>query len=321
MAQNRLSSEQLDNFAEIPTDFLCALPSYHGIHVSGPDTTTYLQGQLTADIEQLSSQQALRTCLCDAKGKTIHIGLLSSWQSGVLLMGHLDSSHQALSSLRKFGVFAKADITDTQDSLSFFAGQGQQLIKIIEQIFAGTPNNTFEQIETTLGGVIKLEGQDRFLFWLQKDDVSKTLDYSGQLSDESIWQASEIYHGIPELREATHSQFVPQMMNLQVLNAISFTKGCYLGQETVARTKYLGRNKRALYILSTPNNVQIDIGASLKFKTDDYWKKAGNVLRWVSAKNQTLIVAILPSTFQPGSHLYVDDTVFEIQPLPYSIDE
>ena len=87
--------------------------------------------------------------------------------------------------------------------------------------------------------------------------------------DRNAWLALDIQAGIPWLFKATSEEFVPQMINLDKLNAISFEKGCYTGQEIVARTHYLGKNKRAMYQASCAADADIMLGCSISEAGDE----------------------------------------------------
>ena len=117
------------------------------------------------------------------------------------------------------------------------------------------------------------------------------------------------------------AEYVPQMLNLQAIDGISFTKGCYLGQETVARMQYLGKNKRALFAL-TGNNMVANVGDIIEKKLGDNWRKAGDVLAVYQASNmQSYIQGVLANDIDDATELRIktQDSNLTRLPLPYKL--
>ena len=113
------------------------------------------------------------------------------------------------------------------------------------------------------------------------------------------------------------------MLNLQVLDAINFEKGCYMGQEVVARTKYLGRNKRAGFILKTDLTEQDLSGELIEYQIGDNWRPGGKVLRSGSDFEQTWAFAVLSNDTAVGSNFRVKsqpDIILQTQALPYDLE-
>jgi folate-binding protein YgfZ len=141
---------------------------------------------------------------------------------------------------------------------------------------------------------------------------------------QQYWEIDDIRSGLADVREATSNEYVPQMLNLQVLNAIDFEKGCYMGQEVVARTKYLGRNKRAGFILYTDRPLDDLTGQQLEYQIGENWRPGGKVLRSGADHQQTWIFAVLANDTINGSVFRLksqNQIVFTVQEQPYNISE
>ncbi len=129
------------------------------------------------------------------------------------------------------------------------------------------------------------------------------------------------------MNETITGEYVPQMLNVQAINGISFTKGCYLGQETVARMQYLGRNKRALFTLKTTLKAPLTDSTIIELQLGENWRRAGNVLSYYQSDNgETYLQAVLASDINDDStlRLKINDqqsTELLLSPLPYSITE
>jgi folate-binding protein YgfZ len=306
-------------------DFLTQLDNKGIISVGGEDKVTYLQGQLSADVAKLDRHHALLTCHCDFKGKTWNVCYAAEQQDDILLISPKDSIPKALSELKKYGVFAKVEIQDSSQQWLCFGGAGEKLEKWIIDKFGDVPFEHQQVFSNQSGLVIALASpQLRYLLVLSAEAAQELCQlYDGALSSPERWECADIHAGIAEVREATSNQFVPQMMNLQALQAISFSKGCYMGQEVVARTKYLGKNKRAAFILCGAGQNTQKAGDSLEFQVGENWRIGGTILRCAFDGEQSWLLAILPNDSEVGS-LFRAKTEpqchFVVKPLPYALD-
>jgi folate-binding protein YgfZ len=160
----------------------------------------------------------------------------------------------------------------------------------------------------------------RFLV-LQPSNAEKKLTYEVSEGGD-LWEIADIKAGLGDIRETTINEYIPQMLNLQALNAIDFEKGCYMGQEVVARTKYLGRNKRAGFVLKTESDNNDLSGELLEYQIGENWRPGGKILRSGSDSGQTWIFAVLANDTEIGSAFRVKsspNTIFIAQTLPYPL--
>ncbi len=204
-----------------------ALDDLRILAVTGSDRTTFLQGQLTQDLAGVHPDATLMTGWADAKGRLLFAGHLFSTQSdgddalGLLVPAELADA--LVNRLRMYVLRAKAQVRLLDHPITGLLGT----------LETGTPE------AGAAGQAIRiLNRTDRYLLL---GEVSGATPCA-----RSDWQLADIRAGIPEIRAATTGEFVPQMVNLDLLGGISFTKGCYTGQEIVARMKYLGRVKRRM---------------------------------------------------------------------------
>ena len=162
--------------------------------------------------------------------------------------------------------------------------------------------------------------EQRYLV-IQPSNAEKQLPLS-ETDDNQLWEIADINAGLGDIRETTINEYVPQMLNLQIMNAIDFEKGCYMGQEVVARTKYLGRNKRAGFILKTQTATNDLSGEQLEYQIGENWRPGGKILRSGTDAGQTWIFAILANDTQQGSAFRVKSSpniIFIAQALPYPL--
>ena len=274
-------SENL-NFDRIPLSSGDALPSLALIDLSnwalitliGDDKKSYLHGQVTCDVVGLAADQSTLAGHCDAKGKLRTVFRLFHHNDGYGFLQRRSIMDTQLPELKKYAIFSKVDIEASNDILLGLAGH--EADAQIAQLFGGEGD-----VRAVEGGTaVKIDNQ-RWLLALTADaagDIANKLAGTAVLSDDTLWDLFDILAAIPRVDAATELEFIPQAMNLQALDGISFTKGCYTGQETVARAKYRGINKRAMYIVSGPAEQCPQAGDSLERSVGENWRKGGTIV-------------------------------------------
>jgi folate-binding protein YgfZ len=169
---------------------------------------------------------------------------------------------------------------------------------------------------------------ERYLIVTSPEKAQQMVEELGeqaQLNDSQQWLALDIEAGYPVIDTVNSVQFIPQATNIQALDGISFTKGCYAGQEMVARAKYRGANKRALYWLAGNASKVPAAGDDLELQLGENWRRTGTVLAASQLNDGSLWVqAVLNNDLDADAKLRVRDDAasqLSIQPLPYSLVE
>ena len=291
------------------------------IQITGEERTKYLQGQITADIYELKNNNALLSCHCNFKGKIWSVFFTFSWQDSILLVTHNSVLEQSLSELNKYAVFAKAAISDQSDNWQITGGSGESFENAIKELFGELPTGDKAVISNTDGLVMSVEQPEQRYLIMQPNSAKKLLTCD-VTEDNKQWEIADIKSGLGDIRISTVDEYVPQMLNLQALNAIDFEKGCYMGQEVIARTKYLGRNKRAGFILKTDSATDDLSGEQLEYQIGDNWRPGGKILRSGSDTRQTWIFAVLAKDTEVGASFRVKSSqslIFVTQALPYPL--
>ena len=292
------------------------------IQLSGLEKEKYLQGQITADVSVLTANKALLACHCDFKGKTWSVSYLFSWQDQLLMLLHRSVLEKSLSELKKYGVFAKVTIVESSDDWLISAGLGKALEAEIISIFGHLPEHNQEIVQNDNGLVMALQGNVMRYLILQPQNAAVKITVEQTSAGENNWEVEDIKAGIADVRLATCNEFVPQMMNLEQLDAISFTKGCYMGQEVVARTKYLGKNKRAAFRLYAEGVHPTAAGDNLEIQLGENWRPAGKILRSATLKGQSWLLAVLAHDTEVGAVMRLKESpesVFTVLPQPYAL--
>ncbi len=295
-------------FPAEPTRF--ALTKIAITRLSGQDRVKYLQGQVTCDVNALQPGQSTLGGHCDPKGKLWSDFRLLCLEESLLLLTTPSVLERQLPELKKFAVFSKVEIAADERHATGLAGKGTDAWVAAQ--FG------LEQSGLIAGGMaVKIE-QDRWLL------VSSEQADALPAGDESLWWGLEIKAGLPHMEAVHQGEFIPQMLNLQALDGICFNKGCYMGQETVARAKYRGANNRALFLLAGNATEPVNAGDTLEIQLGDNWRRCGMVLNAWQHQGQVWLTAVLPKDTEADARFRLkqeESSQLTLHPLPYELTE
>lgn len=317
-------------------NILCDLSHLGLLEISGVDAVTFLQGQLTNDVKLLHGTNAHYTAYCNPKGRMLALFLAFAHHNNQLGNHyHLQLSRELLEPMMKrlkmYVMRSQVEINDVSESIVKFGLSCPQaasmLVPMFSPMFSASfnkvPTEDFELISVENGTLLKLpSANNNARFEIFTDATNAPLIWDAlknncQIVDKNYWELLEIQAGIPDISLATQEQFVPQMLNLDILNAINFKKGCYTGQEIIARTHYLGRVKRRTYLAEIA--LQPAPGDKV---TDTMQSEIGQIVR--SAPNLTGsfdVLAELRIDAVTGGVLNCNDAPILLKTLPYSLEK
>jgi folate-binding protein YgfZ len=213
----------------------------------GSDAKTFLQGQLTCDLDQVTSDQAQFGGYCTPKGRLLANFMLLSTPQGYLMQLPADIGASVADVLRKFVL--RSDVRIERDSgLRVLGLAGPAAPALLQQELGALPPRRLAVVLHARAGVVRLPG-DNFLVLAASTEMAalwQRLAGNAVPAGTQCWDWVQIRAGVPWVTSATQDQFLPQMIGLDSIGGVSFDKGCYTGQEIVARTHYLGEVKRKL---------------------------------------------------------------------------
>jgi folate-binding protein YgfZ len=216
------------------------------IRASGEDAPGFLHNLLTNDINHLAENTARHAGLCTAKGRMLASFLI--WREGAdyLLMLSADLLPAILKKLSMYVLRSKVKLTDATSQYALIGLAGPDAAAL-----ANAPAEAMQTSSDAGGTAIRLDTQ-RALLAIPLEEAPAAwaqLAEKARPAGLAAWRLTEIAAGIPRIVAATQEAFVPQMVNYEVpaVGGVSFQKGCYPGQEIVARTQYLGKIKRRMY--------------------------------------------------------------------------
>ncbi|HBX2114485.1 tRNA-modifying protein YgfZ [Klebsiella aerogenes] len=326
MAFTPFPPRQPSSSARLPLT-LMTLDDWALATITGPDGEKYLQGQITADVSHLTADQHLLAAHCDAKGKMWSNLRVFHRDGGFAWIERRSLREAQLTELKKYAVFSKVTIA-ANDDLVLLGVAGFQARAALAPLFAALPDAGKPVVTEGVTSLLWFEHPaERFLLVTDADTANRVTDAlrgEAQLNNSQQWLALNIEAGLPVIDSVNSAQFIPQATNLQALGGISFKKGCYTGQEMVARAKFRGANKRALWTLAGTASRVPEAGEELELKMGDNWRRTGTVLAAVQLDDGSLMVqVVMNNDMEPDSVFRVRDDAgsLSIKPLPYSLEE
>ncbi len=235
------------------------------IGFSGEDSLNFLQGQITNDVRQVTPQQAQFGSLCSSKGRMLATFLLYQHDGDYLMELPMDLRAGIQQHLSKYLLRAKVKVRDASAEFVRLGVAGKGAAELLQGIFGALPATPYGAIQGQNGMLIALPGERYEIVAAAEraDALQNLLRPACTPVASAYWDWLTIQAGVPAILPATQEQFTPQMANVELLGGVSFTKGCYTGQEVVARTQHLGKVKRRLYLAHLPGDSAAQPGDEL----------------------------------------------------------
>jgi len=237
------------------------------IQVSGENTEKFLQGQLTCDVTEVTAQQSRLGAHCDPKGRIQATFRLFKYHSDYYFLLPQNMVLHLINCLQKYAVFFKVKLTDVSEQWQKYGLMGERAIDVAKSISPEkiVLNVSDKQQRFIILSMNRLELSDQF-----------------ELADINVWQLLDIIAGVPTIYPETKDEFTPHQINYHLINGVSFTKGCYTGQEIIARMHYLGKSKQSMYHVTFVDRQFPTPGTKLFIDNDGQAKEVGIVLMTAS---------------------------------------
>lgn len=269
---------RFDADALLPDCALCDLSGQGLIRVSGSDARSFLQGQFTNDVTKVGPGRSQLSGFCSPKGRMLALFRIFQRGDDLFLMLPRERLEAVLKRLSMFVLRAQVTLSDASDDLVLAGIAGDCAPGLVPEAPADADHSASADELT----VIRLpDDRPRFLVvgepaamqdWWQRAAAEATP------AGPDCWPLLDIRAGIPSVVDATTEAFVPQMANLQLVDGVSFTKGCYTGQEVVARMQYLGTLKRRMYRVHLATDSCPPPGTELFSASSESGQGAGKVV-------------------------------------------
>ena len=295
------------------------------LHLTGPDALKFLQGQVTCDTRSIDPSHALPGAYCTPQGRVVCDFLLCELApEHLVLRMRRDLREHSAATFGKYIIFSKAELHPQRDDWILYGCWGEQVATALQTIFGEVPTQQFGSCAGPGFVLVQIDSQgwqfECYVDIAQHADMEQQLASALQEGNETDWQALQIAAGIGRVEAATTEEFVPQMLNYDHTGHISFNKGCYTGQEVVARLHYRGKPKRRMY-RATLSEAAV---AGTPLYCADSSQSVGNVVNsiQVDAGEATALVVVAVSRVDDKLRVGSQDGMpLELATLPYSIDD
>ncbi|TDV70093.1 folate-binding protein YgfZ [Pseudomonas sp. LP_7_YM] len=301
--------------------FFCPLSHEGVLAVRGADASKFLQGQLTCNMGYLSDAKATLGARCTQKGRMQSSFRILLEGDGVLLAMAHELIEPQLLDLRKYAVFSKSKLTDESASWARFGLSNADSTLMNLGLDLGQDTDAVVRANDLIAIRVSPARAELWVRAEQAADVRSRLAAhlpEGLLND---WLLGQIQAGIGQVFAQTREEFIPQMINLQAVGGVSFKKGCYTGQEIVARMQYLGKLKRRQYRLTLEGNDVPEPGAALFSPVHS--SAVGNVVVAARAGSGIELLAVLQADAVEDGNIRLgaaDGPALQLRELPYTLD-
>ncbi|MDR6918746.1 folate-binding protein YgfZ [Pseudomonas sp. 3296] len=301
--------------------FFCTLSHEGVLAVRGADAGKFLQGQLTCNLNYLSETQASLGARCTQKGRMQSSFRIMLEGDGVVMAMATELLEPQLADLKKYAVFSKSKLTDESAAwVRFGLDHGDAALS---SLGLALPADTDSVVRHE--GLIAIRvSPHRAELWVAADQaVAIKGKLSALLAEGTLnqWLLGQIRAGIGQVMPQTRELFIPQMLNLQAVGGVSFKKGCYTGQEIVARMQYLGKLKRRLYRLTLDASELPAPGTPLF--SPNHGSSIGEVVLAANAQQNIELLAVLQAEAAEGGDIHLgtlEGPALNLLDLPYSLD-
>jgi tRNA-modifying protein YgfZ len=308
-------------------DIICDLSHFSTVVIAGDDAVTMMQGQFTNDVNKVDEGHNQISAFCNNKGRMLANFRLFQSQGNYFLSLRSDLVESSIEHLQKYVLRAQVAIQDVSQQLIHLGINGKNAEMLLSE-FIGKLDTAVDSVSYNDDYIaIRVAGEiPRYEVFCSLEHAKalwENLSGKASVTNSNYWEFLNIKSGLPFIDSNTREELVPQMANMELINGVSFEKGCYTGQEIVARTHYLGKQKRRTYrvkIISEHEPKPGDQLATNKSTENQYIGTLVNIYR--AAKNEYEALAVIQITAAESEKLELKDadskiTVIE---LPYSLE-
>ena len=321
MAWTPVLPEALPNTPATADAALMPLTHLAVLEASGADATAFLHAQLSNDVQGLPADRSLLAGYCNAKGRLYAVPRLWRMAGGWRLALPADTADAVLKRLRMFVLRSQVTLHRRED-VSLLGVARPRPADCLRQAGLPVPGEVDTVVARGETSVLRLPAPiERLALCVPDGEAPRlwaALASRATAAPAAAWRLLDIDAGLPAIYAATLESFVPQMVNLERVGGVSFRKGCYPGQEIVARMHYLGKPSRRMYRLQAPG-VAPDPGSAV---LDASAQEVGTVVDAAAvAPAGCRLLAVLQVTAAEDGLRLPDGRPLERLPLPYALED
>lgn len=285
---------QFPKSQQTSSNSITALAHLAIVKITGKDAVHFLQGQLTCNINELTESNSFFSAFCNAKGRTISTLLILKSADAFFIVLPVELVDKVSNKLKMYILRADVQLTDVTDKFGLIGLNTEHA-----DLLASLPKEPFATSQASEISIKFPANNNRYLLISPVSQAPALwtqfiTDYAHVAINSDSWLYQDISAGVPWLTQTSSEQYTPQMLNIDKLGGISFNKGCYTGQEIIARTHFLGKAKRELFLAECTSDTLIDENS--KIITDESEQTIGHILSSQSHAKNYRILVVMPVT-------------------------
>jgi len=318
-------SPEFETDMTLHRDIIVDLSHLAILEITGLDAEDFLQGQFTSDIKHLPVYKLQISAWCNPKGQVLINFFIFKHKSGFILLVPETMKSGFINRLQMYILRAHVEINDYANEITRIGIAGKNSMQYLADIIKNIPGEPGSIIQNEKVYCIHMpDNETRFVMFGEEQALVVVWE---QLAEHLTpvgtpqWKLLDILSGYPWIDASTTEKFLPQMLNLDVLNGVSYLKGCYAGQEVIARLRYRGQNKRRLFLALIKQSEKPEHGVDLIIKDNE--QNVGKVINsQASGDNEFMLLVVADIEAAKSNSIFIrgNNNKLEFQSLPYSID-
>jgi len=310
------------------TSIICDLSQYSLIVIAGGDAAAFIQGQFTNDVKKVDENKSQLSAFCNNKGRMIANFRLFKHQQNYFLSLKNDLVERSIRHLQNYILRSQVAIQDISEQLIHLGISGDNAATLLSPLIESISQEIDSVSHNDNYIAIRVAGQKpRYEIFCSVEHAKvlwEKVSAQAETVNSSCWDYLDIHAGIPYIDANSSEEYVPQMTNMELINGVSFTKGCYTGQEIVARMHYLGKLKKRCYRIHIDSEIKPRSGDKLFAENARAGQNTGAIIQ--SEKNPQggydALAVIQIADIE--SKLFLNDAdgpAVSVRVLPYSFDK
>jgi hypothetical protein len=330
--QELITPQNTSSVQTMKAGYISALTDLSLIEVTGENAAEFLHNQLSNDVEHLTTEESRRAAYCSPKGRMV--ASLLFWKTGSSIFLQLSSTLQASiqKRLQMFVMRSKVKLNNVSEEYAAMGIGGENACKALQLWFPQLPESLNAKIDNEYGSLIRATdafGHARYEWIIQREVLEKIwtelevkfIQMNLAQVSSNAWRRAEILAGIPHITDKTQELFVPQMVNFELIGGVNFKKGCYPGQEIVARSQYLGKLKRRMFIAEIFSS-DVQEGMEI-FSSIDASQPCGTIVNAeIQDQNSYICLVEMKVADQEAGNIHLGTntaSTLKFLPLPYPV--
>ena len=312
-------------------DIICDLSQFSTLVVAGDDAVEFMQGQFTNDVDKVDENNSQLNAFCNNKGRMIANFRLFNYQQNYFISVKNSLVEQSIEHLQNYILRAQVAIQDVSEQLIHLGVSGRNAEKLLssfvditnQEIDGISFNDDYIAIRAASSHGNKTPRYEIFCSFDHARNLWEAISASAEVVNSACWDYLNIQAGLPFIDSNTCEAFVPQMANMDLIDGVSFTKGCFTGQEIVARMHYLGKLKKRCYKVHIASEDKPVAGDKLFAENAKAGQNTGMIIQAENNPESGYDALAVIQIADTESNLFLNDAdgpVVTVKDLPYSFD-